>query len=335
MEKRNKTEKSDDQSDYLPVNAFSESELAICPKCARKNPPTKTECLYCGAVLSARPEMSGKTEISLNRPEIWENGFNLVFLPANDPIDTSGISLIGELTGLGIDHSRMILNSKIPLPILRADSPEDLKSLGGNLEKAGINWTIISDSELGPEKSFRRLRKIKFESGQIQLVLFNEEETLGIDPEEMVLLVAGKIFQKKVRATEKRLKAGERKILDSAETLSDEPLLDIFIKRDRTGFRVFTHGFDFSCLGHEKGFIARENLEKLFVRLRSAAPNAGVIENYGQLREFLDPVWEIEEKKEATGLKRAGIGKFNLEHLTIATNLNQFNKFSRLQFVLL
>jgi len=144
------------------------------------------------------------------------------------------------------------------------------------------------------------------------------------------LIVSGAIFQKAVESTESR-KKGESKILDATETASDESLIDIYGQHDAHGYRILTKGFDFSCLGAEKGILARENIKKLAGKLRSAAPNAKFVDDYLAVRNVLGAIWEIEQRKDSQGLTRQRFGKFDLSNISSSNNLQQFTKYSRLQ----
>jgi len=42
--------------DSTQARSFTASELIPCPSCSRANPPTRVNCLYCGAVLGISVE---------------------------------------------------------------------------------------------------------------------------------------------------------------------------------------------------------------------------------------------------------------------------------------
>jgi hypothetical protein len=195
----------------------------------------------------------------------------------------------------------------------------------------GFNTEILSDEKLAANKMPHRLRSVDFWDDKLILVLFNTDEIVEIDLQDLVLIVSGAIFERKTEAVESR-KKGENKLQKSTETASDEMLFDIYSRDDAEGFRVFAKGFDFSSLEAEKAMTANENLKKLAEKLKSAAPNLKAVENYLSVRESLSGIWEAEEMRDSKGLTRKAFGKFNLENTTIVTNWTQFNKFSRLQW---
>jgi NADH dehydrogenase/NADH:ubiquinone oxidoreductase subunit G len=167
------------------------------------------------------------------------------------------------------------------------------------------------------------------------LLLFNNDEIVELSTGDLALIVSGAIFERKVEATEKRVKKGENKILQTSETASDEFLIDIYSRQDSTGYRILAKGFDFSCLEAEKEIVAAKNLKKLAKKLIEIASEVKFVEDYLQIRELLGNVWEVEERTDSQGLKRESFGKFHLENVTTINNLSQFTRYSRLQRQLL
>ena len=145
------------------------------------------------------------------------------------------------------------------------------------------------------------------------------------------MIITGKIFERRIEAIEKRNRKGENKILQASETAFDEFLIDIYVKDDAIGFRILEKGFDFSCLGEEKELLASKNMPKLIEKLKKLVDGGKFVDDYVSIREILGKVWEIENRTESQGFKRKGFGNLNLENLSIASNLAQFTKYSRLQ----
>jgi hypothetical protein len=136
----------------------------------------------------------------------------------------------------------------------------------------------------------------------------------------------------RVDSLEKKRRHGKTKLIDETATSSDEQIFDLYTRDDATGFRVFQAGFDFSCLGDDKGLLASENIRLLIAELKQRAPNAKYINSYGHVRRLLDDVWKIESRKDSQGLQRSGFGKVEFGSVASTSNLMQFNKFSRLQW---
>ncbi len=338
MQEDNQPTNDDEFLKNLPIQAediaFKPEELISCGKCSRTNPPTRLKCVYCGAELELSAEQIGKIAPTLRKLENWENGFNLIYLSKGENIDVDETAQIAKFLGLESEVLQAIFETQKPLPIARAESAKEAEILQNRLKESGLETLVISDAALAAENFPKRLRGLEFLGDKILLILFNNDEVEEINAEDLSLIISGAIFQKAVESTEKR-KKGESKILETFETASDEILVDIYSKNDSTGYRILTKGFDFSGLEKEKGMLARENIKKLIAKLQTTAPNAKLIDNYTAVRSVLGNVWEIEQRKDSQGLTRQRFGKFDLSNISSSNNLQQFTKYSRLQWHIL
>jgi hypothetical protein len=160
---------------------------------------------------------------------------------------------------------------------------------------------------------------------------FNKGDEFTAAWQDVVLIVAGGLFEKKISSSAKRSKSEEKQITQSSESSRDEAVIDIFTKDDDIGWRILMSGFDFSCLGAEKGMLAVENIKRLITLLRERAPNVRFDDNYIKLRAALGRVWENEEKMASHKWEREGMGKFQFSNVTVVDNVTQFTRYSRLQ----
>ncbi|HVE59796.1 MAG TPA: hypothetical protein VNB22_23490 [Pyrinomonadaceae bacterium] len=319
----------------LPVQAeeigYKSEEMVLCGNCARANPPNRLKCMYCGAELELSAAQSAVLAPVLRKLENWESGFNLIYLPKGENVPAETAAQVAKFIGLEKDVVQKIFVAQKQLPVVRTETVKEAEILQNRLWEAGLETSIISDAQLAADNLPKRLRGLALRDGKILLILFNNDEIAEISPEDLVLIVSGAIIQKAVESTEAR-KKGETKILDATEIASDELLIDIYSKTDSTGYRILMKGFDFSCLGAEKGILARDNIKKLVVKLQSLAPNAKLVDDYFALRSALGNVWEIELRKDSQGLTRQRFGKFDLSNVSSSNNLQQFTKYSRLQW---
>ncbi len=337
MEKKVKKIHSDQWLKDLPIQAenpaFKPEEMIVCVKCERKNPPTRLNCFYCGAELEISEMQSQYLKPNLRKLEIWEKEFNLIYQPKL--LDETKIAEIAKMLRLEKANLQKMLEANKPLPLARAESEREAHIAQKRLSELGLETVILSDETLAVEKPTHRLRGIEFFDGKLILILFNRDEVVEIEYKDLALVVTGAIFERKVEATEKYNKKGETKILQTSETASDESLIDIYSRQNSIGYRILAKGFDFSSLEAEKEILAKDNLKKLVQKLREVAPSAKFVDDYLQVRENLANVWEVEQKSDSRGVKREGIGKFNLGNITTVNNLSQFTKYSRLQWHIL
>lgn len=316
-----------DSSLHAANPAFAPAELIVCKQCERAGSPNRTNCLYCGAELEIAFEQSKSLKPNLRPIEDWEKGFNVILSGAADDFDDAKIEEISAFLQSETSFLRQLIELEKPLPVARVGSERSAE----NIRQFFAGAEIVGDEELSIEKPPRRLRAIDFWDDKLVLILFNRDEIVEITPNDLRLIVTGTIFERRVEATEARVKKGENKLVETNETASDEFLIDLYDSADRIGFRVEQNGFDFSCLGAEKTLIAAQNIRSLVKKLSAVAPDAKLVEDYSSVRSFLANVWQVAEKKDSRGMKRESFGKFNLENVTTVSNSAQFTKYSRLQ----
>lgn len=313
--------------------SFSANELIECEKCERKNAPNRFKCLYCGGDLPITEEQKTLLKPRFKKLEHWQKGFNIIALSNN--LDFFLMPELALQLSLEPKDLEQILETQKKLPLARGETLEDAEKIRQILRENGIETTIVNDEVLKPEMPPRRLRSLEFAETSLKLNLFNTSEIVEIEKSNLKVIVFGGIFERKIAATEKHHKKDENKILDSSETSSDEPLIDIYSQKDGVGYRISISGFDFSCLGEEKKLVATENIKTLLNRLKIFFPQANYIDDYAKIRHLLGEIWLVEETKNSLGLKSGSFGSYNFENITTINNLEQFTKYSRLQWYLL
>lgn len=328
----------DERLKNLPIQteniAFKPEEMILCEKCRRNNPPNRLKCFYCTAELKLSDEQAELVKPILRKLELWEKGFNLIIQP--DAMNFSEVSAteISKNIGLESEIVQKMIEAKKSVPIARVETQNEAEIVKKILHRYGLETVIVSDETLATEKSPKRLRGIEFLDDKFILILFNQDEIFEIPRENLALIVTGAVFEKKTESIEKR-KKGERKILDASETASDEMLIDLYSQHDSAGFRILSKGFDFSCLRTEKTMLATENMKRLAVKLQEFASQAKTVNDYLSVREILGNIWEIESRRDSLGLKRHSFGKFDFSNVSSSNNLQQFTKYSRLQWQIL
>jgi hypothetical protein len=314
---------------------FTAEQMIDCEKCSRQNAPNRLNCLYCGQALPISAENEANLHPRLRKLENWEKGFNLIILPNGLIYDEAKYFEVAKLLRIEADDLQKIVETNKSLPIARCETLKEAEIVTENLAKLGVLSKILSDEDLHIETQTRRLRAIEILPDKLKLRLFNVEETHEILLENLALIVTGAIFERKISATERYSKKDENKTLQSSEISNDEPIIDIYSRQDGIGYRIFTNGFDFSCVGEKKSLLATENIKILQQVLHEIGEKVKLNDDYKQVRHALGQVWETEETKDSKGLKASSFGHFNVENITTINNLQQFTKYSRLQLQLL
>lgn len=315
-----------------PENENFPAAMIICRGCGRQNAATRLKCLYCGAELELDEAQSALVKPRLRKIETWEKAFNLIFVSAEKKdFDERSLSEIARMTRLGEETIKRIFETGKPLPIARPESLKEADIVRERLKEQGVETCVLSDEDMATDNFPKRLRSLEFGEDSLALRLFNTEEVREIPRGDLVLIVTGAVFEKRIESIEKRKTKGENKTLDATETASDEMLIDLYAKDDKTGFRIEQKGFDFSCLGADKTMLAAHNIKILVEKLKEFAAHAEIADDYLQIRELLGEIWEVEHRTDSQGIKRHSFGKFDLTNLATSSNKNQFTKYSRLR----
>ncbi|HEY8409780.1 MAG TPA: hypothetical protein VIK76_00175, partial [Pyrinomonadaceae bacterium] len=149
---------------------------------------------------------------------------------------------------------------------------------------------------------------------------------------DIVLLVSGRLVEKRIEVKEVKTRRAENEILDASELFSDEAVIDLYAATYPGTWRISATGFDFSCLETDKTLLARENITRLQQLLVTKAGNARLDDSYKRLRPLLDLVWVPEQETKSSGWRRERPGKLSLGMATIRSNENQFTRYSQLRY---
>lgn len=312
--------------------AFKRDEMIACDVCGRTNPPNRFNCIYCANELEISSSETAAVKFANRKLETWERGHNVILVKQTSA--EGNIRSAADFLGIEPAAISEMLETTTPLPVARVETETEAVVIRNSLEQNGFACSIVSDVELNIEKPNVRLSGMNFTNTSLTLVNFNTDERIEIAWSDLELIVEGILTKGRVDVVEKKRRRGKTKLIDETATSSDEQILDLYTRDDGNGYRVHQAGFDFSCLGDDKGLLASENIRSLIAELKRRAPNAKYINSYSQIRWLLDDVWEIESRKDYQGLQRTGFGKVEFGSVASTSNLTQFNKFSRLQFQL-
>jgi hypothetical protein len=319
----------------LPADkrGFALEEMVRCEECLRANPPTRTLCLYCSAPLPRTEAGALLRKPTLRRLEDWESGYNLIFFPhSRKRIPEESLLKMTELLRMKTEELLHITEAAEPLPLALAATAEEAALIEERLRALGADVLMIADAELDLEESApKRLRALELKDDALIAQAAGGDEHLKIPWVDIALLVAGRLFERRVEVEERSGRGPENEIVEARELSADEAVLDIYAANQRGNARIVAHSFDFSCLGPQKRLVAAENFSRLVETLKERAPSAAYDDSYNRLRHALGNVWPFEAHTGAGGLRRVRPGRFNTETITTSTNERQFTRYSRLR----
>jgi hypothetical protein len=328
------------------TRAFRADELTECGRCGRMSPPTRMSCLYCGAPLPAPPDGADPRRPALRRLEEGERGFNVVLLPrANEgksaragggprgaeEAPAGALREAASLVRIEPERLNEMIDACVPLPLARTAERDEVALLERGLAASGLAVGVVSDDELAAETDPpRRVRRVEFGEADV-----TGWAAAGAEPrreawDDLFLIVAGRIYRKRIEVEERPRPGGSNEVVDARELAGDESVVDLYFGGEPAGWRVAAEGFDYSCLGARKGLLAAENFARLVGELRRRAPRAEFDDSYPRVRRLLQFAWPPTEREESGGLRHASPGRFTTGAVTSVTNEAQFTRYGRL-----
>lgn len=310
-------------------SGFGREEMVACDVCRRLNPPNRLDCLYCALPLDTGRVDLSKIRLIPRQLENWENGFNVIAVSAPAELAVGlGTSIAGN-TAIDAELISAVAGGRTPLPLSRVETAAEVEIVQANLLRAGIATVVVRDAELEVNKLPVRCGSIAFDKDCITFWPLNSGTAAMLPLDHIRLIVTGVIFESTTESLERRrTRAASSRI--ETETSSDMPLVDIYTDRRSAGFRIPASGFDFSCLGAEKTYLASKNFEMLLEKLARFCPAARFVSAYRADRGLLDLIWKVDEKNDSQGTKRLGLLRRALKSETKRSNVSQFTKYSRL-----
>jgi hypothetical protein len=297
---------------------FDAAELRTCGRCGRSNGPNRSECIYCGAAL---PGGDVRAELKLRQVEPWERAFNVVLLGSSGSGEAQPSPIADEIL-------RRASELAPPIPVARVATAEMGEAVRTKLEDIGSKAAVVSDVDLAPEHPPVRLRSLNIDDSTFSVTTFNTGEHLEFPAHSLELIVIGRLFEELAEQTLKRSRK-DVKETDARNESKDSGVIDVYLAGTPNGFRIHEGGFDFSCLGGEKGLLASENISRLLALLRSISPSAAVSSDYLSKRKLLEEVWPSQIRNDSKGVQRSGFG-LSLAKAEVTSNTEQFTKYSRL-----
>jgi len=308
---------------------FAPSDLIECRSCHRNNSPDRTGCLYCGHPFELPSVRAEIARVSYKRPELWEDGFSLVY-SGNKELDGGIFKSASDLLRLDESDLEKLLSIRSPVPLIYLRSLADAQLLAFRLSEIGFDCAVVGDDLLQAETPPTRLRSVHFTGQAIVFSEFNTSKQFAIGIDDRVLIVNGSITK---ASTEERGKIKKRAFTTSSEvqSISVETVIDLYPASDVFGFRIRSAGFDFSGLGDHMKPFASANVIELVNQMRAQLKSAVFIDRFHSAKSLLDDIWVPDEVRQASEVSRGTLGGVQKRSITVLDNSKQFTKYSRLQ----
>ena len=320
------------------LKRFSPEEMVSCEACGRGNPPTRGQCLYCGAALPAGTVAETNQPAELQQPQAGQQSpavANTVYVVINgsgSDLPDATLEPIASRLELKLTDLRNALEAGGPLPLRQVETIEQAATVINELKANAIPAVAIESKDLAVPQP-KKIRALEFSDRGVTGSTRTSNEQMFAAWDDLILIVVGRLQSHQVELIERR-KRGGKKPVDRRELSGDESVLDLYSKSGQGGWRITAGNFDFGCLGEKKGITTFENFKALIGELRERAANLEVDTGYLRKRVVLGKVWPLGEGTQTGGWRRSGAGKYDLSTLTSTDNEAQFNNYSRLVHLL-
>lgn len=311
---------------------YAPGEMVRCETCLRANPPTRVNCLYCGAVLPVNENYAHLQQPTLRPLEKWEHGYNIILKPvALVTLPDSSLPEAAKLLKSSNETLSRLVSFGMPVPLCRAGSLDEASLIQRRLQGFQLETHIVTDKELQMQKPVQRIRVAQLDDSGMMLTLAGGVRVLCLPWDDIRLLACGQLVTKEVETRDQKKARGEGELLEASEIFTDEAVIDIY-GSDTQSFRIGANNFDFSCLSEKKGLLAGTNFQILVDLLRARAPLADYDDSYKLIRQVLEVAWPSERQTMSRGWRREFPGKYSIGSVTAASNEMQFTRYTRLLY---
>jgi hypothetical protein len=267
--------------------------------------------------------------------ESFERAFNAILIPGpvRDPASTE--AALASALGVELDDARSFIAAYKPVPLARCQTEQEAELIVSLVQNCGLRATVIADEDLKVETALARARRLTMSGDTLEI--HHVSGVLTIPRSEVKIIVLGALRNIRVEYTEALTGGVSRKesVLDTAEFLSEETLLDVYSSSLAESFRIKADAFDYSSFVEKLAFRAEENFQAVLKGLCEASPQAVLDADFARVRGLLSRAWPQRSQTEAQGIKRAGASYRPVaKSSVVSNNRDQFERYSRLMFLM-
>jgi hypothetical protein len=314
--------------------SFAPAELITCDECLRANPPSRSQCLYCGANLPQKTWEHSETRAQpaeIDKPAKATEACYLVLRSTEiNTVSEASLAEIASILHVKPQEMASLIGVGRSVPLARCGTAEQATVLAARLRSLGIEVSTFREDKFDLDLPARKIRALEFSDDAITAKVLKGGD-ISAAWSDLILIVIGRLIVRRVEV-EERKRRGRAKPLDTRELFSNEPVMDLYTGSNEVAWRISPNGFDFSCLGSEKSMTAFQNFSTLIDRVQIRAPKAEVDDSYRNLRPVLANIWSLEPETRKGEWRRSGAGKVDVATVTTTNNEAQFNYYSRLRY---
>lgn len=309
--------------------------VTSCPRCQRRTPAARGQCIYCGEPLPIASIESAPPQRNIDTSDL---AFNAVLKPRGEPTrligNESAIESLAFALGLEALEAHALINAAKHVPLARCQTFNEAEMICALVRSCGVKAEVVADEYMQLPNELLRARRIALTESQLHVAHSNG--ILVLDRSEIRLTVLGELRNKRVDYIEglSARRGGSAGVLDSSEYRSEETMLDVYAGTLDRSFRIKADAFDYSGLVSPMAFRSDLNFRAALKTLREELPHAAADEDFTNLSGLLGRAWPERTRNETRGFKRTGLGFRSVAKASaISDNRDQFERYSRLMFL--
>lgn len=303
--------------------------MTTCPRCQRRTPASRGECIYCGESLpftnieSAPPQRNIGTDV---------NAFNTVLDASRAPPNSSAVSSLASALQIELSEAQVLVDAGKPVPIARSQTHQEAEMICALVRKCALKATVVGDEELRVHDELIHARSVTIADDEIEVR--HSSGTSSIAKSNLKLIVLGGLHNTRVDYIEGIGGRGKTTgVLDSSEYRSEETLLDVYAASLSDSFRIKSDAFDYSGLVSPMSLRSDLNFKSAVQALREAVPRVVLDDDFRRLGKVLARAWPERTHNETRGIKRTGLAfRAVAQASAISNNRDQFERYSKLMF---
>jgi hypothetical protein len=304
-----------------------------CPRCSRRTPAARGECIYCGESL---PIANIETAPPQRNIDPGDHAFNTVLEPFPAHFTESAAVALASALQIELSDAQALVGAGKAVPLARSQTRPEAEMIAALVRTCGLRATVIPDEDLKLKHELLRARRVSLCDDELRVHHSGVETT--IKKAEIRLLVLGELSNRRVDYTERisGRQGQSGNVLDTSEYRSEETLLDIYTASLDRSLRIKSDAFDYSGLVSLLSFRSDENFRAALTTLRAILPRAKVDDDFAKVRGLLERAWPERSHNESRGIKRTGIAfRAVAQSSVVSDNRDQFDRYSRLMFSLI
>lgn len=308
-------------------------DVTNCPRCQRRTPAARGECIYCGESLPFARIESVPPQRNIDPAD---HAFNTVLEPFPARINESVVAALASALQLEPTEAQALIGAGKHVPLARSHTRSEADMIVALVRTCGLRAAVVPDEELKLNRELLRARRIAV--GDAEIRVHHSGAEMAVNKADIRLLVLGELRNRRVDYTEgiSGRRGQSASVLDSFEYRSEETLLDVYTTSLDSSFRIKSDAFDYSGLVLPLSVRADVNFEAAVKSLCAALPHASVDDDFPKLRSLLERAWPERTRNESRGIKRTGLAfRAVAQASVVSNNRDQFERYSRLMLLYL